>query len=403
MKNKYLGFIFKVSVAVYLVVALFYFLSKQAGGGDEALFLADLHLIDISGWTAAVQKGISIPYLLLAYPVSQLLEPFIALRWLNVSLFAALLLYFYKVRGVRQLNFYGLLLFFYSTVGYFLAGTNDTLFIICLVIFIVETHSILSATKKSSLFWWGTSLVIAVFTRELIMVYVPVILLALFFILKQKKFQLRSLWFPILLLGGFLILNIPSLSQNGTLSYDQKLPPESTTVTWPQRQYYAQLLVNEGKIPNYNHPNWEQTQEYLDKNGQESLPKSVVEGMLFDPAMTLKEFFKDLFYIFAYGGRQLGLMLVVVLLFFLKRLVLDRKLTAQLFIPMAVLLMSCIFALIIISYVELRWLSPVFIATIFYFYRLVIKQKIPRFLVRANYVVITAFCWYGIVGIITKL
>lgn len=403
MKNKIIGIFFKVSVAAYLIMALYYFLSKQVGNGDEALFIADLQLIDTFGWTTAVQKGISIPYMLLSYPASLIAKPFIALRSINVLLFLGLLLYFYKVRGFKELNFYALILFFYSTVGYFMLGTNDTLFIICLVIFIVESHTILNSNKKTSLFWWGASLVIAFFTRELIIVYVPVILLALFFILKKKKGTIRSLWLPAVLLTLFIILNVPSLNQNGTLSYDKKLPPDTTSATWPQRQYYAQLLVNEGKIANYDHPNWKQTQQYLDKNGPTSLPNSILDAMLFNPMMTLNEFFKDLLYIFTYGSRQLGFMLVVVLFIFLKRLALDKKLTHQMFIPTTVLLMSCIFALIIISYVELRWLGPVFISAIFYFYGLSKKGRIPGFLVEANYVFITALCWYGIFGIITKL
>lgn len=403
MSNKYIASIFRISALAYLLLALYYFLSKQAGGGDEGLFLSDLQLIADSGWSAAIQKGISIPYMLLVYPLSQWIEPYLALRLVNVLLFGGLLAYFYKVRGFTQFNFYALVFFFYSTVGYFLAGTNDALFIICLVIFIVETQAILSATEKSSLIWWGSSLVVAFFTRELIVVYAPVVLLGVYFILKNKKAQLRSLLIPSLVLVLFLAFNLPSLQSNHALSYDQKLPPSTTTATWVQRQYHAQLLVNEGKLANYNHPNWKQTQQYLDENGAASLPATMSEALLFNPKLTIKEFLKDFFYVAVYGSRQLGLILGILMFLFLKRFVKDRKLSSATFIPTAVVGMVGVFAMLIISFVELRWLGPVFVAAIAYFYGLVEKKKIPKLLVDANYVVIILLSWYGMYGMITKL
>ena len=403
MKSKYTVFFFRASIAGYLLLALYYFLSKPAGGGDEALFIADLQLIAKSGWSAAIHKGISIPYMILVYPLTFLVKPVIALRGVNILLFGGLLLYFYRVQGFKNLNFYALLLFFYSTVGYFLAGTNDTLFVVCLVIFMVETHAILASNEKSSLFWWATAVVVAFFTRELIIVYAPVLILALLFILKKRKGNVRSLIIPALLLVLFVALNIPALSQNKMLSYDKKLPPKTTTATWVQRQYLAQLLVNEGKLANYNHPNWNQTQEYLDKNGASSLPSTIVEALLFDPKMTIKEFFKDFLFISIYGTRQLGLILGIVFILLLNQFIMKRKLTVALFLPTAVLLMTTIFALIIISFIELRWLAPVFISAIVYFYLLTMKGKIPKLLILANYVFMTLLSWYGMYGMITKL
>ena len=403
MKSKYTVFFFRASIAGYLLLALYYFLSKPAGGGDEALFIADLQFIAKSGWSAAIHKGISIPYMILVYPLTFLVKPVIALRGVNILLFGGLLLYFYRVQGFKNLNFYALLLFFYSTVGYFLAGTNDTLFVVCLVIFMVETHAILASNEQSSLFWWATAVVVAFFTRELIIVYAPVLILALLFILKKRKGNVRSLIIPALLLVLFVALNIPALSQNKMLSYDKKLPPKTTTATWVQRQYLAQLLVNEGKLANYNHPNWNQTQEYLDKNGASSLPSTIVEALLFDPKMTIKEFFKDFLFISIYGTRQLGLILGIVFILLLNQFIMKRKLTVALFLPTAVLLMTTIFALIIISFIELRWLAPVFISAIVYFYLLTMKGKIPKLLILANYVFMTLLSWYGMYGMITKL
>lgn len=403
MKAKYVNYFLRVTVLGYLVLAFYYFLSKPVGGGDEALFLADLQLISSEGWIAAIKKGISIPYMLLTYPLSQLVEPYIALRGVNLLLFAGLVMYFFRIRKIKDLDFYALLFFFFCTVGYFMSGTNDTIFIVSLVIFLVESHHILTNANKSSLLWWGIGAVVALFTRELIILFAPVILLSLFFILKKKKARLRTLSVPLVLGALMIVLNLPSLSENGTLSYDKKLPPKSTNATWSQRQYYAQLLVNQGKLANYNHPGWKQTQQYLDKHGKDSLPRSFSESMFFDPALTIKEFFKDFIYIVLYGSRQLGLILAIILFYALRTVIKDRKWHVHLFLPSAVFIMMCIFALIIISFVELRWLAPVFIGSIVYFYFLNYEAKIPRLWVQANYLITALLSLYGMYGMITKL
>ncbi|MEM7186730.1 MAG: hypothetical protein AAF466_08740 [Bacteroidota bacterium] len=403
MKTKYISYLLRVAVLAYLLLSFYYFLGKPVGGGDEALFIADLELIRTSGWSAAIEKGISLPYMMLAYPLSLVFEPFVALRGINILLFFGLLIYFFRIRKIKDLDFYALLLFFFSTVGYFMAGTNDTLFVAGLVIFLVETHRVLEGTEKASLFWWGLGFVIAFFTRELILVFAPVIVLALFLILKLKKARLRTLSVPLIVAVVLVLLNLPSLSENGSLSYDKKLPPETTEVTWAQRQYYAQLLVNQGKIPNYNHPNWKQTETYLKTHGQDALPRTVGDALFFDPGLTVKEFFKDFLDIVIYGGRQLALVLPIILLYLLITWFKGRRWSAHLFVPTAVLVMMCVFALIIISFVELRWLAPVFIAAIFYFYVLKHQSRIPKLLVQANYLFTSLLCLYGMYGMITKL
>ncbi|GAB5400426.1 MAG: hypothetical protein Aureis2KO_20110 [Aureisphaera sp.] len=398
-----ISYVFRITIVLYTFLSGFYFLGKPGGGGDEALFIADLTLIKSEGWWVAIEKGISIPYMLLAYPLTFFLDLHVALRMVNLILFGALLYYFYKRLRIRKWDFYGLLLFFFSTVGYFMAGTNDTFFVVALVIFIVETYRLLAYENKKSLAWCGVGLVLAFLTRKLIFVYLPVILLALFFLWKFRKVNLKTLMIPALLLILGLGLNFPSLNSGNGISYDQKLPPEGVSATWPQRQYLAQLWVNEGKLSNYNHPNWKQTDAYLEKNGAESLPKGVLDGMLYDPELTLKEFFKDLVFSITYGVRQLGLILPTLLIMALLGLYRIRRLSWNSFVPWSLLIMIGIFSLLIISFVELRWLAPVFIASIFYFYTLSEQRKLSNVLVLANYAFVTLLSWYGMYGLFGKL
>ena len=403
MGAKIIRVLFRTSVVLYALLSGYYFLTKPAGGGDESLFISDLQLIQTDGWVTAISKGISITYMALSYPLTFLLESHIALRAVNVLVFAALLFYFYKRFKIKELNFYLLLLFFYSTVGYFMAGTNDTMFVVPLVLFICETYYLLTTTKARSLAALGCALILSVFTRELIILFLPVVVLAVILLIRKKKGSLKSLGIPVLLLLIGLLVNLPSLQTNGRLSYDQKLPPDGVLATWPQRQYLAQLLVNEGKLKNYNHPDWQQTDAYLIDNGETSLPKSVGEGIFFNPALTVKEFFKDAVYSVAYGSRQLGLMLPTLLILGVLSLFKFRKIDVKDFIPLTVLGVICTFSFLIISYVELRWLAPVFIAGIFYFYTLEQRKTLPSLLVNANYIFIGLLSWYGAYGIITKL
>jgi len=395
--------IFILAVAVYVVCGLFYFLQWEKGIGDEALFLSDIFYLKNNGWIAAIEKGISVPYMLVAYPFTFLFEDYIALRFTNILLFLLLLFYFFNVRNVRYWLFYMLLLFFYSTVGYFLLGTNDTLFIVSLIVVFSETYFILDSHKKESLLLFGVALITALFTRALFFVYLPVVLLSLFFLLKKRKFIFRSLVVPLILFLALVAVNIPSLQKQGSFSYDQKAPPAGVSSNWAQRQYYAQLLVNEGTLLNYNHPSWEVTDLYLAKNGSEALPNSILKGMTHDPVLTVTEFFKDLFYILFYSIRQLGGLLLTVLLFGFYRVLTGKKEIKQLYVPLTVLIMLVVFASIIISFIELRWLAPVFILMLLYYSLLVQKDKIPKIVVSLNYLLITLVSLYGLYGFFQKI
>lgn len=403
MNNNKLVYIFRTFIIVYSIIALYYFLGKPAGGGDEALFISDLDFIKNQGWIAAVKKGISIPYMLLAYPLAQILENFMALRMVNILFFGLLFLYFFKLKKIKSIDFYLLVLFYYSTVGHFVAGINDTLFVVGLVIFISETYFILTKKLEGSFQWLFIGLIVAFFTRFIIVLFFPIVILCLYLILKRVKPNFKQIRWPILIAAVLLILNIPSLAENNTLSYDKKVPPEGVSASWPQRQYYAQLLVNDGKLSNHNHPTWKQTEAYLVENGANALPDGILDGVLFDWKLTIKEFFKDLFEIALYGSRQLGLMLPIVLTLGLWTVWKERKITGNSIIPVILMIVMAIFALVIISYVELRWLSPVFITTILYYYLKERSGEIPQMWAVLNYGLLTLISIYGCYGLILKL
>jgi hypothetical protein len=395
------GVLFQYIVIVYFFVGLFYFLSLPTGG-DEFLFVSDLLLIKNVGWQEAIVKNISIPYMLLAYPMSLIMEGFIALRMVNIVLFFGLLGYFYFGSKIQSRTLYFYIFFLSSTVGYFYLATNDSLFFVALVIFFNEVHRALN-NKNVNFNLALTALIIAFFTRELFLVYLPIIVLGLYILIKSGyKFNTKSL-LPLGIFILFLILNIPSIAQSGRLSFDKKSPPKELGVSWSQRQYLAQLMVNNGELENRKHPSWEQTKAYLEKNGKESLPDGVLEGITHSWQLTIKEYFKDFGYSFVYSFRSMGLMLLISIGYWMWQLNRKKKIEIRHFVPFSTLLMLMIFSFIIISYVELRWLIPVFLITLVYYSELEEQNEISKYLIFTNYFVLCLFCIYGMFRIFHKM
>lgn len=396
------SFVLKVVVVLYFFIAFFYFFNVPQGSGDEALFISDLQLIKDAGWYEAIVKNISIPYLILAYPFSFFLENHIALRVTNLFLLGLLFFYFYYFSNRKIDVKYYYLLFFISTVGYFYLGTNDCLFFVSLVIFLNEVNNA-TQKKQVNLNIALTSLIFAFFTRELIYVYLPIIILGLFILYHFGSRLDRKSILPFLFFVLLLSFNIPSIKNNGHLSYDRKLPPTEYSVSWAQRQYLAQLMVNNGELKNGTHPDWKTTQEYISINGKDALPEGIINGMLYDYKLTISEFFKDFAYSFVYSLRSLGLMLLIIWIYWYRQFKIVRKLDLNQFIPFSALIMMMVFSLIIISYVELRWLAPVFIMAIIYFSNLEIENKIANKFLILNNVTICLFSIYGIIRVFAKI
>ena len=79
------------------------------------------------------------------------------------------------------------------------------------------------------------------------------------------------------------------------------------------------------------------------------------------------------------------------------------KIRINYFVPFATLLMIMVFSFIIISFVELRWLSPVFVMTIVYYSQLEQEQKISKYFILVNYVVLCFLTLYGMFKIFNKI
>ena len=162
-------------------------------------------------------------------------------------------------------------------------------------------------------------------------------------------------------------------------------------------------MVNNGELANFQHPSWEQTKEYIANNGKESLPDGILNGITYNWQLTVSEFFKDFGYSVLYSFRSLGLMLLFTIGFLFRQQYKTKKIDMSYFVPFSTLLMLMIFSFIIISYVELRWLSPVFIMTLVYYSELEEQKKISKYFVLANTIVLCLFSIYGMFRIFNKI
>ncbi|GAB1309276.1 hypothetical protein KH5_19590 [Urechidicola sp. KH5] len=392
--------ILQIVVLGYFVLAILHFVNLPIGLGDEQLFISDLKYIKKFGWSEAISKGISIPYMLLVYPLSTFFEDYLSMRLINLILLTFFFVYIlYRKKGNTPFSYF---LFFFSTVYYFFIGTNDAVFIIGIVIFLNEVNTLQKSNRWNAYLAIG-ALIISTFSRELIIVYFPIVLIGIYIIYLKRGLKKNHVIYSVILCAFFFLLNVPSINTNRKLSFDSKLPPIDVKATWVQRQYLAQLMVNNNILSNYQHPTWKQTDEYLRINGEKSLPKNIYESIFFDFSMTIKEFFKDLFSCFYLGFRQLGLILFIPLFFFMKNIIRNKQFKAEMFVPISLIIMFCIFSFIIISYVELRWLSPFLIMMIFNYNDLEKNKLINEKVLIFNNLILIILTFYGSFKLMNKL
>ncbi|GGD02470.1 hypothetical protein GCM10011368_00370 [Hyunsoonleella pacifica] len=165
----------------------------------------------------------------------------------------------------------------------------------------------------------------------------------------------------------------------------------------------AQLLINENKLEKGSHPTWNETENYLTLYGKESLPRGIKEALFFDFELTFKEFFKDFMNTLVLGFRQLGGVLVLLLIWPIISMLKSRKLNFKSFTPVIVILMIGIFSFIIISNVELRWLSPVFVLSLVWFSNLEHQKKLSEKYLVFNYLIFIVLVGYGSFRVLNKI
>ena len=76
----------KIATVLAFIVGFFFYLNRGLGNGDEWHFINDLKIINEKGWIFAIEKKISIPYMILVYPFSFIIPKIAVFRFVNILL-----------------------------------------------------------------------------------------------------------------------------------------------------------------------------------------------------------------------------------------------------------------------------------------------------------------------------
>lgn len=394
IKTATAGKILKTIVLIYALLGISYWMFFLApGDGDEGLMALYLDESRIKGFYWLIQAGnFSIPFSLLVFPLSLLFPSYLALR--ISSLMGTFFLFFYlnRVLNFKSTNFKTHLLFYLSS-GSFLLGTNDNLLFCLLTVFFTEVFLVLVKNQKRIPLYALVSVITALFTRQMAVIYLPVILAGLILVYFRKKIYWKEYQAIIVSSLFWFGLNLPSIQANGFISFDNKDTDSQLGMTWVQRQYLSQLSANAGKIPQFSHVTWEETYKYVQENGQESLPRTTLEALVFDPILTFQEFIMDFGYMIYSGFRQCGLavffpILGIWLFFKSGNKGIGYLSMSQLFLMLAI-------SFIIISYIEIRWLAPLFIMGLIGLQESIRSKLAPVQLDFINQLILFALSLYG--------
>ena len=196
-------------------------------------------------------------------------------------------------------------------------------------------------------------------TRMVVVTYLPAYSIVLYLVIKRRKAWKESLInFQYFLVPLFLVISIfhyPSLIQNKTLSSHSK-EMNLKDASWASLQYLSAIKSSNGELVGRKHVTLEETQQYVRKHGEKSLPKTFLESIYFDPIFTLKEFVKDFVLLVKPMTRLMGWVFIAgiigVILLFKK----EKKLMPLGVMTSFGLVHMATIAFIIISYIEDRWM-----------------------------------------------
>ena len=349
--------------------------------GDEWYFTNDLNYYMKNGYKESVINGMSIPFTLLTYLLNIILNDMsLSLRVVNSTFVFILLLYMYKqIQGSsnKSIFFYYLFLLIGTTGGLFY-GTNDSMFFCALIIMTFESYNkIFNQTKKTGYLLLIIASIICISTRPLAIVYSPLISLS-FFVFKlifHKKVNTKSvinicscIFLSLLII---LVANYPRIEKyNFHLSYANKTDTYKTDdpdFNWFQWHFYSQLIANENGFGAFAPMvNWDEVKNYKQQFGKFSLPRNNFDYLRYNKLFLLKRIPISLFEILIFSIRYVGLLLLVLPYYVLRRQPNQDHHCTSLF-PIIITFGILAFVFIIPHLVEHRFLFPFYLMLLYYF------------------------------------
>lgn len=297
--------------------------------GDESKYLSDLIKANEEGLSKAISDGASITYLTITYFLDKFINnPLLTLKLTSLS--CGFIMFFFLLFFSRSLKleypikrsviFWIIYLFLIQATIFI--GVNDILLdLFGTLLFISFLTKFQNVFHKITVLGFFLALMLA--TRKMAFTYIIVFFLvyALAAIYNKEKntfFQFKNgALIIITFLFCFCTMNFYPLIQHQRLSFDDKIL--GGNINWAQWDYHNALLIDQGKQERFKHINIKETEIYLNENGEHALPSSFSEMIIFDPKLTIKEFFIDSITGLKYILRQTGLLIFLFVFFFLYR------------------------------------------------------------------------------------
>ncbi len=171
----------------------------------------------------------------------------------------------------------------------------------------------------------------------------------------------------------FIVQQYPSLKETRTLAFERKIPDDTASYrrkiadtvksNWTQRLALTNLLIEQGKKKLHKgpvYPSWVQTDEYIAKNGQGSLPGSALQVPAWNFHYFIKYLIKGILMVLYNFIRESGLIFVLPLIFLFRFSFKDYRKYS--FFTIIMLIYTGIYIFLALNYVEPR---DVFIPLLF--------------------------------------
>ena len=362
---------------LYASIRLFTIFVKADTSGDEGGFLYVFNIFIESGFYEANMYGNSTIFNSISYLFYLIgLDPLMSLRVTSL-LFAIFSIYLLWVLIRKNFNhlpkLYKNAIMLTSVnamivMSFIFSGINDVFMTFFTLLFFIIFFKIKQDKENKNIILYillGGIFALILSTRKMGILLFPtfIIVLTLYFYNKKFNYKIFASRVSIITLSfllGLILLNYPSLKENGKLSFHEK-KIETEGVSWPQLQYLTAIWLEEGKVEYGKHCKPEDVLAYISDNGINSLPNSILETMIFNIPRSIKTAIREGTYLIKPYTRLLGLVFLLGVLLFFKG-IFTKEINIKKIINNEIVVFfinyTLIFVLIICTYIEFRWFMP---------------------------------------------
>ncbi|MFZ6664555.1 hypothetical protein [Peijinzhouia sedimentorum] len=378
-----------------------FFIPKELSG-DETLFLQSFQSTLTNGWYESTATGSASFFNLTGLLFDPLFSDSIyTLRFIGVlSLVLTIVVWSYfawrtlQIKGIMLVQLIAFLILVGPMRNHYFRIYTDGLFVLFLSLAIIYlTVTFLKLSKGQKFIWTallaGLFLGISTAIRELVILYIPGLLLVFLLLIywQRKRAIPVMVYFGVGLLVAVLALHYPPIVEHGTLSVQSK-QPVGIEATWVQWQYLSFISGDSS-------PGWEKVTNYLQENGENSLPRTNFEALFFDLNITIENFLFSLSLTPKPFLRTVGILFILFLFPLFKLGSLKQAIAKNTFAVIALILFftyTFTLCIQILQDMQFRWylflVYLVLISTVNYLYHHVPNRKLALTIMNANLLVI---------------